>query len=161
MSSLICETDVDHLFNIARALTDLVWEYGPVVSFQQGSQVIIVIGSVEVKSVYTQEITTIMEAEGRSLVDRPPSIAAGEMFSNEMHIVLARSGEPVHTHLQPKAAEAYKDMQYDNARKFVLNILNDPKNHQKHAARYSASVILWVIYGKLSVFIKSLLTLNL
>jgi hypothetical protein len=42
----------------------------------------------------------------------------------------------VHTHLQPKAAEAYKDMQYDNARKFVLDILNDPKNHQKHAARY-------------------------
>jgi hypothetical protein len=54
MSSLICETDVDHPLSIAHALTDLVWEYGPVVLFRQGSQVIIVIGSVKVKSVYTQ-----------------------------------------------------------------------------------------------------------
>ncbi|KAG1728771.1 cytochrome P450 [Suillus lakei] len=134
--------------NIARALTDLVREYGPVVSFRQGSQVIIVIGSVEAT-------TAIMEAEGRSLVDRPPSIAAGEMLSNGMRIVMARSGErfrrlrkAVHTHLQPKAAEEYKDMQHDNARKFILDILNDPKHHQKHAARYSASVILRVTYGK-------------
>ncbi|KAG1850810.1 cytochrome P450 [Suillus subalutaceus] len=134
--------------NIARALTDLVREYGPVVSFRQGSQVIVVIGSVEAT-------TTIMEAEGRSLVDRPPSIAAGEMLSNGMRLVMARSGErfrrlrkAVHTYLQPKTAEAYKDMQHDNARKFVLDILNDPKNHQKHAARYSASIILRVTYGK-------------
>ncbi|KAG1809606.1 cytochrome P450 [Suillus subaureus] len=134
--------------NIARALTDLVREYGPVVSFRQGSKVIVVIGSVEAA-------TTIMEAEGRSLVDRPPSIAAGEMLSNGMRIVMARSGErfrrlrkAVHTHLQPKAAEVYKDMQHDNARKFILDIMNDPKNHQKHASRYSASVILRVTYGK-------------
>jgi len=59
MSSLICKTDVDHPFSIAHALTDLVWEYGPVVSFRQGSQVIIVIGSVEVKSVYTQVCSNI------------------------------------------------------------------------------------------------------
>jgi hypothetical protein len=54
MSSLICETDVDCLPSIACALTDLVWEYGPVVLFRQGSQVIIVIRSVEVKYIYTQ-----------------------------------------------------------------------------------------------------------
>jgi hypothetical protein len=84
-----------------------------------------------------------MEAGGRSLVDRPPSIAAGEMLPDGMCIVSARSRErfrhlrkAVHTHLQPKAAEAYKDMQHDNARKFILDILNDPKNHQKHTARY-------------------------
>lgn len=34
--------------SIAHALTDSVRKYGPVVSFRQGSQVIIVIGSVEV-----------------------------------------------------------------------------------------------------------------
>jgi hypothetical protein len=27
-------------------------------------------------------------------------------------------------------------MQHDNARKFILDILDDPKNHQKYAARY-------------------------
>ncbi|KAG2142182.1 hypothetical protein BD769DRAFT_1383689 [Suillus cothurnatus] len=74
-------------------------------------------------------ITTIMEAEGRSLVDCPLSIAAGEMLSNEMRIVLARSGEhfrhlskAVHTHIQPKAAEVHKDMQHDNARSMIFSI---------------------------------------
>ncbi|KAG1805462.1 cytochrome P450 [Suillus subaureus] len=134
--------------NIAHALTDLVREYGPIVSFQQGSQVIIVIGSIEAA-------TDIMEKEGGSLVDRPRSIAAGEMLSNGMRIVLARSGDQfrrlrkaVHTHLQPKAAEAYKDMQRKHAMDFILDMLNDPKNHQKHAHRYAASVILRVTYGK-------------
>ncbi|KAG2340515.1 cytochrome P450 [Suillus weaverae] len=134
--------------NIARALTDLVREYGPVVSFRQGSQVIIVIGSVEATM-------SIMEAEGRSLVDRPPSLTAGEMLTNGMHIAMMPSGErfrrlrkAVHTHLQPKAVEAYKDMQHENARRFILDILDDPNNHQKHAGRYSASVILRVTYGK-------------
>jgi hypothetical protein len=59
MSSLICETDVDCLPSIARALTDLVREYGPVVLFRQGSQVIIVIGSVEVKYIYTRVCSNI------------------------------------------------------------------------------------------------------
>ncbi|KAG1838924.1 cytochrome P450 [Suillus subalutaceus] len=134
--------------NIAHALADLVREYGPIVSFRQGSQVIIVIGGIEAA-------TDIMEKEGGSLVDRPRSIAAGEMLSNGMRIVLARSGvqfrrlrKAAHTHLQPKAAEAYKDIQRKHAMDFILDMLNDPKNHQEHAHRYAASVILRVTYGK-------------
>ncbi|KAG2028344.1 cytochrome P450, partial [Suillus americanus] len=134
--------------NIAHALTDLVREYGPIVSLRQGSQVIVVIGSVEAAA-------DIMEKEGGSLVDRPRSIAAGEMLSKGMRILMARSGDrfrrlrkAVHTHLQPKVAEAYQDMQRENAMIFILDMLNDPKNHQKHAQRYAASVILRVTYGK-------------
>ncbi|KAG2340358.1 cytochrome P450 [Suillus weaverae] len=134
--------------NIAHALTDLVREYGPIVSFRQGSQVIIVIGSIEAA-------TDIMEKEGGSLVDRPRSIAAGEMLSNGMRILLARSGDQfrrlrkaVHTHLQPKAAETYQDMQREHAMDFILDMLNDPQNHQKHAHRYAVSVVLRVTYGK-------------
>lgn len=134
--------------NIARSLTDLVREYGPIVSLRQGSQVIVVIGSVEAA-------TDIMEKEGGSLVDRPRSIAAGEMLSKGMRILMARSGDrfrrlrkAVHIHLQPKVAEAYQDMQRENAMIFILDMLNDPKNHQQHAQRYAASVILRVTYGK-------------
>ncbi|KAG2128831.1 cytochrome P450 [Suillus cothurnatus] len=134
--------------NIVYTLTNLVREYGPVVSFRQGSQVIIVIGSMETA-------TEIMEKEGASLVDRPRSIAAGEMLSNGMRITMARYGErfrrlrkAVHPHLQLKATEAYKDMQRENAMDFILDVLNDPTNHQKHAQRYAASVILRVAYGK-------------
>ncbi|KAG1797387.1 cytochrome P450 [Suillus plorans] len=134
--------------NICHALTDMVREYGPIVSFRQGSQVIIVIGSIEAA-------IDIMEKEGALLVDRPRSIAAGEMLSNGMRVVLARYGDrlrrlrkAVHTHLQPKAAETYQDMQREHAMGFILDMLNDPKNHQKHAHRYAVSVILQVAYGK-------------
>ncbi|KAG1768299.1 cytochrome P450 [Suillus occidentalis] len=134
--------------NIVYTLTDLVREYGPIVSFRQGGQVIIVIGSMEAAA-------DIMEKEGGSLVDRPRSIAAGEMLSNEMRITMARYGErfrrlrkAVHPHLQPKAAETYQDMQREDAMNFILDVLNDPTNHQKHAQRYAASVILRVAYGK-------------
>ncbi|KAG2076149.1 cytochrome P450 [Suillus decipiens] len=134
--------------NTAHALTDLVREYGPIVSFRQGGQVIVVIGSIEAA-------TDIMEKEGGSLGDRPRSIAAGEMLSNGMRLLLARSGErfrrlrkAIHTHLQPKAAETYQGIQREHTMDFILDVLNDPMNHHKHAHRYAVSVILRVTYGK-------------
>ncbi|KAG2068658.1 cytochrome P450 [Suillus decipiens] len=134
--------------NTAHALSDLVREYGPIVSFRQGSQVIVVIGNIEAA-------TDIMEKEGGSLADRPRHIAAGEMFSNGMGIVLARSGDrlrrlrkALHIHLQPKAVETCQDIQRKHAIDFILDMLNDPKNHQNHAHRYAVSVILRVTYGK-------------
>ncbi|KAG1765652.1 cytochrome P450 [Suillus occidentalis] len=133
--------------NIACTLTNLVREYGPVVSFRQGNQVVIIVGSMKAAA-------DIMEKEGGSLVDRPRSIAAGEMLSNGMGLTMARSGErfrrlrkAIHPHLQPKAAEAYQDMQRENAMNLILDVLNDPTNHQKHAERYAASVVLRVTYG--------------
>ncbi|KAG2106201.1 cytochrome P450 [Suillus discolor] len=134
--------------NIACTLTDLVREYGPVVSFRQGSKVIIVIGSMEAAE-------DIMEKEGASLVDRPRSIAAGEMLSNGMSLTMAGAREcfrclrkAVHPHLQPKAAEAYQDMLHENAMDFILDVLNDPTNHEKHTQRFASSIILRVTYGK-------------
>ncbi|KAG1806933.1 cytochrome P450 [Suillus plorans] len=134
--------------NIACTLTDLVREYGPVVSFRQGSKVIIVIGGVEAAE-------DIMEKEGASLVDRPRSIAAGEMLSNGMSLTMAGAGErfrrlrkAIHPHLQPKAAEAYQDMLHENAMDFILDVLNDPTNYEKHTQRFASSIVLRVTYGK-------------
>ncbi|KAH7922018.1 cytochrome P450 [Leucogyrophana mollusca] len=134
--------------NLARAIEGLVSEYGPVISFRQGSQVIVVIGRV-------QAAWEIMEKEGGALVDRPRSIAAGEILSRGMRLLFERSGErfrrlrrAVHTHLQPKAAETYQGIQTANAQSVILDILDDPKNHQLHARRYAASVILRITYGK-------------
>ncbi|KAH7922014.1 cytochrome P450 [Leucogyrophana mollusca] len=134
--------------NIPNAIEALVSEYGPVISFRQGSQVTIVIGRV-------QAAWEIMEKEGGALVDRPRSVAAGEILSRGYRIILEHSGErfrrlrrAVHTHLQPKAAEMYQDIQTENARSVILDILDDPKNHQLHARRYAASVILRITYGK-------------
>jgi len=80
-------------------------------------QVTIVIGSVKVNC------PICFESHGVRVVS-----ASGDQFR--------RLRKAVHTHLQPKAAHAYKHMQHENAREFILDILDDPKNHQKHAMRY-------------------------
>jgi hypothetical protein len=120
-----------------------------------------------------QAATDIMEKEGASLVDRPRSIAAGDMLSGGMRLLMASSGDrfrrlrkALATHLQPKAVHAYQSIQRENAGSFVLDVLNDPKNHQQHAERYvltksycdwfmglgisrfAASITLRVTYGK-------------
>jgi len=84
-----------------------------------------------------------MEKEGGALADRPPKISADELLSGGNRITLIRSGERfrrfrrvIHTHLQVKAVEMYKDIQFEQARTLILDILNDPKNHGNHAQRY-------------------------
>ncbi|KAI9573127.1 cytochrome P450 [Boletus coccyginus] len=134
--------------NIGSTFVDWAYEYGPVIALRQGSEVAIVIARVDAA-------TEIMEKEGSALADRPPKISADELLSGGNRITLIRNGErfrrfrrAIHTHLQVKAVEMYKDTQFEQARTFILDILNDPKNYQKHANRYSASVILRITYGK-------------
>ena len=83
-----------------------------------------------------------MEKEGGALVDRPPMIAA-DILSGGMRLLLESSGDRfrrlkrvVHTHLQPKSAKTYEDIQAETAKDVILNILNDPEQHVKHAQRY-------------------------
>ncbi|KAF8549254.1 cytochrome P450 [Imleria badia] len=134
--------------NIARTLADWVTEFGPVITLCQGNHIVVVIGRVDAA-------TEIMEKEGSALADRPRSIAAGEMASNDMRFVLLRSGErfrrfrkAAHTHLQPKAARSYEDVQLETTKDVIVDILNDPKNHQAHVQRFAASVVLRMVYGK-------------
>lgn len=84
-----------------------------------------------------------MEKEGSALADRPRAVAAGEIVSKGMRFVLLRRGErfrrfrkAAHTHLQPKAARAYEGVQLKSAKDVIIDILNDPKNHQRHAQRW-------------------------
>ncbi|KIJ14417.1 hypothetical protein PAXINDRAFT_135014 [Paxillus involutus ATCC 200175] len=133
---------------MAHRFEKLVAEYGPVISLREGSQVIIVIGRMDAAA-------EIMEKEGGALVDRPRSIALGEIMSGGMRMIMMSGGErfrrlrkAMHAHLQPKAAVEYQDMQSDAGKEVILDILNDPKNHVRHVQRYAASVILRVTYGK-------------
>ena len=86
-----------------------------------------------------QTAAEIMEKEGGALVDRPRAVAASEIVSKGMRFVLLRSGERLrrfrkaaHTHLQPKAARSYECVQLEIAKDVIMDILNDPKDHQKH-----------------------------
>jgi hypothetical protein len=46
--------------------------------------------------------------------------------------------------LQPKVAETYEPIQTKHAKNLILDILNDPKNHQGHATRYEYWLSLMV-----------------
>ncbi|KAG6381787.1 cytochrome P450 [Boletus reticuloceps] len=136
--------------HVAHGLTALVERYGPVISLRRGSHVTIVIGRMDAAS-------EIMEKEGGALVDRPHLISAADIFSRGMRLLLEPTGDrfrrlrrAAHTHLQPKAAQTYEEIQAETAKDVILDVLNDPKRHMLHAQRYATSVILRVTYGKTS-----------
>ncbi|KAF8553243.1 cytochrome P450 [Imleria badia] len=134
--------------NISSTFIDWANEYGPVITLRQGSEIAIVITRVDAA-------TEIMEKEGSALADRPSMVAANELLSGGKRITLIGAGErfrrlrkAIHTHFQPKAVETYKDAQFEHAMIFILDILDDPKDYQKHTHRYSTSIILRITYGK-------------
>ncbi|KAG1798591.1 cytochrome P450 [Suillus plorans] len=125
-------------------------QYGPVFSLKQGHRIFVVIGR-------HQAAVDIMEKEGANLADRPRSIAAQETLTGGLGVLPQGSGERLrrlrrvlHAGLQTKVAEAYEPMQTRHAKNVVLDVLNDPKNHQGHAMRYSASVVMSLTYGKIT-----------
>lgn len=89
-----------------------------------------------------------MEKEGSALADRPPMIAANELLSGGKRITLVGSGErfrrlrkAIHTHFQAKAVERYKGIQFEEVRKLILDILDDPKDLKKHVHRYVSMLL--------------------
>lgn len=50
--------------------------------------------------------------------------------------------------LQPKIAETYEPVQFRHAKNLLLDVLEDPKNHQMHAKRYGPSRLLLVSLAK-------------
>ncbi|KAG1789067.1 cytochrome P450 [Suillus plorans] len=130
-------------------LTVAEWvdECGPVITIRAGTEKVVMIGRYKAA-------VGIMEKQGRALADRPP-MNSGQMITGGLAIGLARIGDrwrrmrkAVHTHLQPKAAEAYQPLQMSFAKNTVLNILDDPSNFQGHVLSYAATTVLKVAYGK-------------
>jgi len=62
-------------------------------------------------------------------VRRMRRLVVRDTFPILLFLTLCRA---FHTHLQPKAAEAYEPLQMSIAKNTVLNILNDPYNFQNH-----------------------------
>ncbi|KAG2131608.1 cytochrome P450 [Suillus bovinus] len=134
--------------NVTPTMMQWIQKYGPVVSVCQGNQVSVIIGSVETAN-------DIMEKEGSALVDRPQAIAAGEIFSQSMRLVLIPVGsrfrrfrKAAQAQLQPRAIEAYRDILLEDAKQLVCDVLKAPEKHQEHVKRFSNSVILRMTYGK-------------
>jgi len=122
-------------------------EYGPMFTLRQGSQTVIVIGRL-------QAAMDIMEKEGTSTSDRPRSIAAGETLSGGMRTLITPAGErfkkmrrALHAYLQPKLVNSYGSMLSGRAKQLLFDIIDDPAQHQCHARRYAASVVMLLAYG--------------
>ncbi|KAG1829954.1 cytochrome P450 [Suillus variegatus] len=103
-----------------------------------------------------QESVDIMEKEGGLLADRPRAVAAGDILSAGLRMILAQRRavseasqvDATHTHLQAKAAESYAPIQMDAARDVIFDVFDNFKEHQAAANHYAASVVSRVMYGK-------------
>ncbi|KAJ7267773.1 cytochrome P450 [Mycena rebaudengoi] len=131
-----------------RKFEEWIQEYGPVISFRRGREFIVIVGRYDAA-------VEIMEKEGASVADRPPSIAAGDTLSGGMRTLLIGNGErlrklrkALHAQLRPTIAADYYPIQQINAQHHILDLLRDPANHIAHAQGYAASVILSLTYGK-------------
>ncbi|KAG0700994.1 cytochrome P450 [Suillus ampliporus] len=125
-------------------LTTARWidEHGPLITTRMGLENIVIIGR------YNAAVD-IMENQGKSVADRPRTVAVGEMFGGGVSLAWTPFGDrALHTHLQPKAAEAYEPLQMSLARNTILDILDDPSNFQNHVITYSVTTMLKVAYGK-------------
>ncbi|KAG1807819.1 cytochrome P450 [Suillus subaureus] len=123
-------------------------EYGPLITLRLKFERVVIIGRYKAA-------VEIMENQGKFLADRPPMIAAGEMLSGGMSVGFAPFGDrfrrmrrALHSHLQPKAAEAYQPLQTSHAKNVVLGVLDNPHNFRHHVVTYAATIILKVTYGK-------------
>ncbi|KAG1857088.1 cytochrome P450 [Suillus subluteus] len=131
-----------------RKIAQWINEYGPVMSFQDGKNVLVIVGRY-------QEAIDIMEKQGAFLADRPRSVAGCDILGKGMRFVQIGSGERLrkfrkssHSHLQVRSAQTYEQVQVAHAREIILDILHEPKLHQQHIKRFAASVILHIVYGK-------------
>ncbi|KAG1747424.1 cytochrome P450 [Suillus lakei] len=123
-------------------------EYGPLITLRLGTEKIVIIGR-------HQPAIDIMEKQGAALADRPHTVAAGEIWSNGLVIGFVRAGDrlrrmrrALHTHLQPKAAEAYQPLQMSYAKNTVLGILKDPHGFQEHVKDFAATTTTKIAFGK-------------
>ncbi|KAG2115443.1 cytochrome P450 [Suillus clintonianus] len=123
-------------------------EYGPLITIRSKFERIVIIGRY-------QAAVDIMENQGKLLADRPPMIAAGEIFGGGMSIAFSPFGDrfrrmrrALHSHLQPKAAEAYQPLQMSHVKNIVLGVLDDPQSFQHHVITYAATTIMKITYGK-------------
>ncbi|KAG1856694.1 cytochrome P450 [Suillus subalutaceus] len=123
-------------------------EYGPLITIRSNFERIVIIGRYKAA-------VEIMENQGKFVADRPRMVAAGEMLNGGMSIALIPFGDrfrrmrrALHSHLQPKAAEAYQPVQTSHAKDIVLGVLDNPQDITHHAITYAATTIMKVAYAK-------------
>ncbi|KAJ7130774.1 cytochrome P450 [Mycena crocata] len=114
-----------------RKFEEWIQKYGPVISFQRGREVTVIIGRYDVGPIFLEAAVEIMEKEGVHLADRPPSIAAGDTLSGGMRTLFIKNGERLR-----------------KLRKACTFLLRKLQRNLMTSSRYAASVIMSLTYGK-------------
>ncbi|KAG0704889.1 cytochrome P450 [Suillus ampliporus] len=134
--------------NACVTIAGWIEEYGPLITIRSRLQNTVVIGRYEAA-------VDIMENQGKSVADRPRMVAIAEILRGGLSLGFQPFGErehrmhkALHTHLQPRAAEAYEPLHMSHAKDTILDILDDPYNFQNHIQTYVATTIMKVAYGK-------------
>lgn len=128
----------------------LTKRYGPLTTVWIGRRPLIVVGTFDAAA-------DVLEKQGSKSPSRPQAYWASTLLSGGMRILLVPSGErwrrlrkASHTHLQPSVIGNYEPLQTRAASNVLLDILHDPDQHQMHAKRYAASLILTITCASLS-----------
>ncbi|KAH9842975.1 cytochrome P450 [Rhodofomes roseus] len=131
-----------------RYYADLTEKYGPVVSLRYGKRIICIVGRY-------QAATDILIKHSGETMDRPRLIAAFEILSGGLRVVLTPAGDRIkryrkalHAFLAKDVAENYKPMQTRNAMTYVWDCFTRPEEHMDHSKRYAASIVITLTYGK-------------
>ncbi|KAG1727565.1 cytochrome P450 [Suillus paluster] len=145
--------------NQSQQFAEWINTYGPVISLRIGPKIMIVPILVAEYIPTCTGTVDIMEKEGGLLADRPRAVAAGEILSCGLRLILVPAGKQfrrlrraAHTHLQAKAAASYAPIQMDAARDVIFDILNNPQGHQTAANRRHPPPQIIVIHKMLKRF---------
>ncbi|KAF5343052.1 hypothetical protein D9758_011136 [Tetrapyrgos nigripes] len=123
-----------------------IQEYGPIVSINLAGKPVVLLG--------TPKVAADLFGISAIYSDRPRWILAHDILSKGMHIGVMPYGEKhrrfrkaTHAGLGPKALSSYHPIEEREARIYLKEVSNNPKDFRNSVKRYTAAVILATMYG--------------
>ncbi|KAI5118126.1 hypothetical protein M0805_008034 [Coniferiporia weirii] len=131
-----------------RAFEKLNKQYGPVVSLFFGNTPIIVLGT-------ARAAWDLLEKRSEIYSSRPRFVVAGEILSDNQRGLMLPYGESwrkwrkvLHSGFHARQSAKYMDIQTLESKTAMQQIVENPKDYERHLQRYAASVVTSVTYGR-------------
>ncbi|KAJ8521498.1 hypothetical protein ONZ45_g1791 [Pleurotus djamor] len=122
-------------------------EYGPVVSLFMGSTPVIVLGTAQAAWDLLEKRSDIYSSRPRFIMGRGLMLPNGEAW-RRWRKVSAYSTLILHTAFHVRKSDDYRPIQSLESKVMMKQLLDDPRNFEKHIQRYAASVVTTVTYGR-------------
>ncbi|KAF4613090.1 hypothetical protein D9613_011043 [Agrocybe pediades] len=123
-------------------------QYGPVTSIFLGSTPVIILGT-------AQPAWDLLEKRSDIYSSRPRFVVAGEILSENRRGLMLPNNDAwrrwrkvLHSGFHSRQTETYNDIQSLEAKVVMKQILDEPKDFERHIQRFAASLAVSVTYGK-------------